>query len=140
VDTRGAVDQLAKVPMFSGCTKRELQAVVTAAKEVTHPEGHVIAREGDRGVGFCLITDGKVKVSIGGRGRATLGPGDFFGEISLLDRGPRTATVTAMSPVKLIGITFWVFRGLLEQHPTIAMKVLEVVAKRLRDVTKSPTG
>jgi len=140
VDTRGAVDRLAKVPMFSGCTRRELQAIVRAAKEVSHPEGHVIAREGDRGVGFFLITEGKVKVSIGGKGRASLGPGDFFGEISLLDRGPRTATVTAVTPVKLIGITFWVFRGLLEEHPTIAMKVLEVVAKRLRDVTKSATG
>jgi len=137
VDTRGAVDQLAKVPMFSGCTKRELQAIVRAAKEVSHPDGHVIAREGDRGIGFFLITEGKVKVSIGGKARASLGPGDFFGEISLLDRGPRTATVTAVMPVKLIGITFWVFRGLLEEHPSIAMKVLEVVARRLRTVSKS---
>ncbi len=136
MDTRGAVDQLAKVPMFSGCTKRELQAIVRAAKGVSHPEGHVIAREGDRGIGFFLITEGKVKVTIGGKPRGSLGPGDFFGEVSLLDRGPRTATVTATTPVKLMGITFWVFRGLLEQHPSIAMKVLEVVAQRLRNVSK----
>ncbi len=137
--TRGVAEQLGKVPIFSGCSKRELDAIGSAAKIVSHSEGHVIAREGDRGVGFFLITDGSANVSIGGRNRTKLGPGDFFGEISLLDRGPRTATVTAASPIKLVGITAWVFRGLLEEHPGIALKMLEVVARRLRDVTKSPT-
>ena len=134
--TRDVASQLAKVPIFAGCSKRELQAIVQAAKEVEHEEGHVIAREGDRGVGFFLITQGTAKVSIGGRTRARLGPGDFFGEISLLDRGPRTASVTATSPIRLVGITAWVFRGLLEEHPSIAIKMLEVVAGRLRSTSK----
>jgi CRP/FNR family cyclic AMP-dependent transcriptional regulator len=133
---RDVAERLAKVPIFSGCSKRELDAIVRAAKEVSHTDGHIIAREGDRGVGFFLITEGAAKVTRGGKPLAKLGPGDFFGEISLLDRGPRTATVTAASSVKLIGITAWVFRGLLEEHPSIAMKMLEVVAGRLRKAAK----
>jgi CRP-like cAMP-binding protein len=136
VASRNVVELLTKVPIFSGCTKRELDAVLRAAKDVSHSEGHVIAREGDRGVGFFLILDGTAKVTRGGKQLAALGRGDFFGEISLLDRGPRTATVTATSPIQLIGLTAWVFRGLLEEHPTIAMKMLEVIASRLRRVSK----
>jgi CRP/FNR family cyclic AMP-dependent transcriptional regulator len=140
VDTREVTDKLGKVPMFSECTRRELSAIMRAAKEVSHPEGHVIAKEGDRGVGFFLITDGTAKVSIGGKTRAKLGPGDFFGEVALLDRGPRTATVTSTSPIQLVGLTAWVFRGLLEEHPTIALKMLEIVAKRLREAGPAPTS
>jgi CRP/FNR family transcriptional regulator, cyclic AMP receptor protein len=140
VDTREVTEKLTKVPMFSECTKRELQAIVRAAKEVSHREGHVIAQEGDRGVGFFLIIDGAAKVSIGGKTRAKLGAGDFFGEVALLDRGPRTATVTSTTPIKLIGLTGWVFRGLLEEHPAIALKMLEVVARRLREAGPPPTS
>jgi CRP/FNR family transcriptional regulator, cyclic AMP receptor protein len=127
-----AASLLKKVPLFSGCTRHELDAISRATKEVKHKEGHVIAREGDTGIGFFLITEGTADVSIGGKTRARLGPGDFFGEISLLDRGPRTATVTATSPIKMLGLTAWVFRGLVEQHPTIALNMLKVVAQRLR--------
>jgi CRP-like cAMP-binding protein len=141
VDTREVTEQLSKVPMFSECSKRELQMIARAAKEIEHPEGHVIAREGDRGVGFFLITDGGAAVSIGGKKRGRLGPGDFFGEISLLDRGPRTATVTSTSPIRLLGLTAWVFRGLIEEHPSIGIRLLEVVARRLRDSSKQrPTS
>ena len=141
MDTREVTDRLSKVPMFSECTKRELQMVARAIKEIEHPEGHVIAREGDRGVGFFLITDGKAAVTIGGKNRGRLGPGDFFGEISLLDRGPRTATVTSTSPIRLLGLTAWVFRGLIEEHPSIGIKLLEVVARRLRDSSRQrPTS
>jgi CRP/FNR family cyclic AMP-dependent transcriptional regulator len=128
--------KLAKVPIFSGCSKRELQVIARAAKEVNHKEGTVIAREGERGIGLFLILEGQCRVSIGGRTKAKLGPGDFFGEVALLDGGPRTATVTAITPVKLVGITGWVFRGLLMEHPTIALKTLEGVAGRLRAVSK----
>ena len=137
MDTREVTGRLAKVPMFAGCTKRELEAIARAVKEVRHSEGHVIAREGDRGVGFFLIAEGTAKVSIGGKTRSRLGPGDFFGEIALLDRGPRTATVTSTSPVTLLGLTAWVFRGLIEEHPSIGFKLLEVVAGRLREASKN---
>jgi CRP-like cAMP-binding protein len=137
VTTQKATTLLKKVPLFSGCSKRELDAIGKAAKEVTHREGHLIAREGDTGVGFFLITDGTADVSVGGKTRAKLGPGDFFGEISLLDRGPRTATVTASSPITMLGLTAWAFRGLVEQHPTIALNMLRVVAERLRNASKT---
>lgn len=130
--------KLAKVPIFSGCTKRELSIIGRAAKEVSHREGTVIAREGERGIGLFLILEGQCNVTIGGRTKARLGPGDFFGEVALLDGGPRTATVTALTAVRLVGITGWVFRGLLMEHPSIALKTLEAVAGRLRAVSKEP--
>jgi len=133
-----AVSQISKVPIFSGCSKRELAIIARASKMVSHKEGTVIAREGERGIGLFLIVEGQCKISIGGKTKAKLGPGDFFGEVALLDGGPRTATVTAMTPVRLIGITGWVFRGLLMEHPSIALKTLEAVAGRLRSVSKEP--
>jgi CRP/FNR family cyclic AMP-dependent transcriptional regulator len=137
VSTREVTQQLGKVPLFSGLSQRELDAIVRAAKEVEHQPGHVIAREGDRGIGFFLVLEGEARVSRGGKGLAKLKPGDFFGEVSLLDRGPRTATVTATTPIRLLGVTAWVFRGILTEHPSIAMKLLEVVAGRLRQVTRT---
>ena len=128
--------KLAAVPLFAGCTKRELSLIAKAAKEVKHKQGTVVAKEGDRGVGFFMITDGSARVSVGGKSRAKLGPGDYFGEIALLDGGARTATVTATSDVQLLGLTEWVFRGLLMEHPTIALRTLESLAGRLREVSK----
>jgi CRP/FNR family cyclic AMP-dependent transcriptional regulator len=126
--------KLAAVPMFSGCTRKELAIIARAAKEVSHREGTVIAREGERGIGLFLILDGQCSVSIGGKERSKLGPGSFFGEIALLDGGPRTATVSAVTDVRLLGLTEWVFRGLLAEHPSIALKTLESIAGRLRAV------
>ena len=130
--------KLANVPIFSGCSKRELTVIARAAKEVSHREGTMIAREGERGIGLFLIVEGQCEVTIGGKRKAKLGPGDFFGEIALLDGGPRTATVTALTDVRLVGITGWVFRGLLMEHPSIALKTLEAVAGRLRAISKEP--
>lgn len=130
--------RLGKVPIFAGCSKRELAIIAKAAKEVSRAKGAVIAKEGESGVGLFLILDGTCDVTIGGKAKAKLGPGDFFGEVALLDRGPRTATVTATSDVQLAGITGWVFRGLLTEHPSIALRVLESVAGRFRAVSKEP--
>lgn len=131
-----AVRLLSEVPLFSELSKRELASIARAAKEVNHREGAVLAREGDSGLGFFLIKDGTAKVTVGGRPRGKLGPGDFFGEISLLDQGPRSATVTAETPISMIGLTQWVFKRLVEQNPSIAMKMLKVMASRLR----APSG
>ena len=109
-------------------------------RENVHPAGTVIAREGDPGVGLFILLDGTAEVSIGGRKKATLGPGEFFGEIALLDGGPRTATVTAKTDVQLLGLTEWVFRGLMSEHPTIALKTLQQMAGRLRVATKAATA
>jgi len=132
------IAKLNHVPLFSECSKRELSLIAHAAKEVTHRAGTMIAREGERGIGLFVILEGECEVTIGGRRKAKLGPGDFFGEIALLDGGPRTASVTALTQVRLVGITGWVFRGLLMEHPTIALKTLEAVAGRLRSVSREP--
>jgi CRP-like cAMP-binding protein len=138
VSDHDVTSKLAKVPIFSGCSKRELAIIARASKEVSHRADTVVAREGERGIGLFLIDQGECRVSIGGKTKARLGPGDFFGEVALLDGGPRTATVTATTDVKLVGITGWVFRGLLMEHPSIALKTLEAVAGRLRTVSKEP--
>jgi len=132
VSARDTVSMLEEVPLFAGCSKRDLQAVAASLKEVERPQGAVIAKEGDTGLGFFLIVDGTANVSVGGKARGKLGPKDFFGEISLLDHGPRTATVTAASKIHLLGLTAWAFRSLVEAHPKIALNMLKVVAGRLR--------
>jgi CRP/FNR family cyclic AMP-dependent transcriptional regulator len=137
VTTKDVVAGLAKVPMFHGCSDRELRSVAAAVKEIDHPGGTMIAREGDPGIGLFVIADGTAEVTIGGKKKSTLRKGDFFGEIALLDGGPRTATVTATSDVKLYGLTEWTFRGLMRQEPKIAIKVLVGMAGRLRSATKA---
>jgi CRP/FNR family cyclic AMP-dependent transcriptional regulator len=133
------IEQLSRVPLFSKCSKRELSEIASAAKVIEHEADDVLAREGERGIGFFLIVDGKAEVSVGGRRRASLGPSDFFGEISLLDEGPRSATVVATSPTRLLGLTAWTFRGLVEQHPRIALALLEAVAGRVRQAAAAHT-
>lgn len=140
VGTQDMVSQLAKVPLFSGCSRRELQLISKAGKRTSRRAGTVLAREGEAGVGFFLILKGTAEVTIGGKRRSTLGPGEFFGEVALLDGGPRSATVTATSDVELLGVTEWVFRGLLHEQPTIAVKVLQTLAGRLRAASKVPTA
>jgi CRP/FNR family cyclic AMP-dependent transcriptional regulator len=138
VADQDSVGLLSSVPLFSGCTKKELQAIARATKEVNHKGGAVIAREGEKGMGFFLILDGTARVSIGGRTRAKLGPGDYFGEIALLDEGPRSATVTADTPMRLLGLTAWNFRRLITDNPSIAQKLLRAMADRLRGATTDP--
>jgi len=140
VATKDIVDRLSHVPLFSDCSKRDLQTVARVVRTIPHKKGTVIAREGDPGVGLFVIMDGTAQVSIGGKKRVNLGPGDFFGEIALLDGGPRTATVTATSDVQLLGLTEWVFRGLMVEHPSIALKTLQQMAGRLRAATNAATA
>lgn len=136
MDLKKTVAQLSKVPIFAGCTRRELELIARAAKEITHKPGAVISREGDPGIGLFMIVDGTATVTIGGVRKTSMGPGTFFGEIALLDRGPRTATVTAETAVRVLVITEWVFRGLVLEHPKIAISTLQGMAARMRNATK----
>lgn len=133
------VQMLAGVPIFEGLSKKDLSQIAGAAKQVTHRPGSVLAREGQSGVGFFMILDGTAGVQVGERQRRKLGAGDFFGEISLLDGGPRTATVTAETEVTTLGLTPWDFKRLVENSPAIASKMLKVMAQRLRSSAKDPT-
>lgn len=133
---RDGAKLLGNVGLFSELTPRQLGAIARAAKEQSRPEGTVLAREGEQGVGFFLIVDGEAEVSQRGRRLATLGVGDYFGEIALLDNRDRTATVTAKTPVRLLGLTAWTFRSLIKEYPSIALKLLEVLAAHLRRTAK----
>jgi CRP-like cAMP-binding protein len=134
------IEWVHQVPLFESCSQRELRAIAGVVKEVSHPEGTVIAKEGDPGVGLFIIVDGEAEVTIGGKRMAILRRGDFFGEIALLDGGPRSATVTARTDMRLLGLTEWVFRGLIQEHPSIAIRTLESMAGRLRAATQAATA
>src|SRR5262245_59621112 len=105
-------------------------------KERTFRAGQEIAVEGHSGIGFFLIADGTATVSQGGEERAKLGPGDHFGEITLIDDCVRTASVTADSELKAYGLTSWEFRPLVESNAIIAWKLLRTMAARLREAEK----
>lgn len=130
---------LASVPLFEGLSKRELSVIYRAARRNEYPAGRTIVTEGASGVAFHLVLSGRARVTVGGRSRASLGPGDFFGELSLLDRGPRSATVTAETGVLTLSMTSWEFLPLLDDHPKMSRKVLAEMARRLRDAEKSVT-
>jgi len=134
------VEHLAGVPIFEGCSKKELQTIARQVREISHDEGYVLATEGDPDAGLFVIAEGEADVTIGGKKVNHLEKGDFFGEMALLDGGPRTATVTATTPITLYALTEWVFRGLLAEHPSIAMRTLETMAARLRGATKVATA
>ena len=128
-----------QVPLFSSLDKKEMQGLASSMKERTFAEGDTIASEGQSGIGFFIIDEGEAGVSVGGEERATLGHGDYFGEVALIDDGARTATITAKTPLKCYGITSWEFRPLVENNAGLAWKMLQMMAKRLRDA-QQPAG
>jgi CRP-like cAMP-binding protein len=125
----GAVDLLKRVPLFSDLDRKELERVANSMKERTFGAGDTVTAEGQTGVGFFVIADGEAKVTVGGQERRRLGPGDYFGEVALLNESARTATITAESELKCYGLTSWEFRPLVETHGTIAWKLLQVMSK-----------
>jgi CRP-like cAMP-binding protein len=136
---RRKAEMLAKVLLFQGCDRKELQQIASLATEVEVSSGKVLAKEGQPGREFYVILDGKASVSIGGREVTTLGPGDFFGEMALLDQGPRVATVTAVEPMEVAVLDPREFSTLIEEHPGVAHKILKVLAQRLRESEHAPT-
>ena len=123
---------LQRVPLFADLDRRELQSLASSFKERTFSAGETVASEGSGGVGFFIIDQGTARVSRRGEDISTLGPGDYFGEIALLDEGARTATVTAETELRCYGLTSWEFRPLVETNAGIAWKLLQALAKRLR--------
>ncbi len=125
------IDLIKQVPLFARCTARELTSIATLADEVNLQEGKKLTSEGDRGREFFALVEGTAEVRRKGRKLNDLGPGDFLGEIALLTHSPRTATVTATSPIRALVITGPEFRSLLRRSPQIQIKVLEALANRL---------
>jgi len=125
-------EQLRGVQLFSACTDKELAQIARACDEVAVDPQAVVVEEGTAGEDFYLIVTGEAEVSRGGRPVATVGPGQYFGELSLLDESPRNATVTARTPMTLITLRRREFSAVLDSWPGVAHKLLQQMARRLR--------
>ena len=124
---------LAEVPLFSACTRKDLEKIARASDEVEVKSGRVLVEQGRPGHEFFLILEGEATVRRDNRKVATLGPGQYFGELSLLDRGPRTATVTADTDMRVLVLGQREFLGVLDDVPGLAYKILRIMAHRLRE-------
>lgn len=133
------IEALRRVPLFSDLNKREIQAVARLFKERRFPAGETVIKEGSGGAAFFVIESGAAKVSVGGTERSTLGPGDFFGEIALIDQGTRMATIVASTELVCYGVTYWDFRPLVEKNGVIGWKLLERMARMLRENRRGAT-
>ena len=125
------LELLKGVPLFATCSKADLRQIARLADEVDRDEGRTLIREGERGQEFFVVVEGSLRVTRGGRKVSDLGAGDFVGEIALVADLPRTATVTASTPVHLLVLTDRGFRDLLAQSPSIATKILQSLGERL---------
>lgn len=132
--------QVRQVQLFGRCRDRDLKAILKTATERTYAPGQTIIEQGQEGVAFYLILEGRVEVRKGERAIATLGAGDHFGELALLSHEPqkRTATVAAVTETRCLLLTVWDFRGLIEGNAHMATQVLAAVADRLREAEPSP--
>jgi CRP/FNR family transcriptional regulator, cyclic AMP receptor protein len=129
------VDLIKGVPLFSSASKQELGEIASIADEIDLPDGKVLIAEGDTGREFFVLIDGTAEVTRGGKKVASIGPGDFFGEIALISKTPRNATITTTSPVRALVITDRAFRQLLDHSPQIQIGVLSALAERLAPTT-----
>jgi CRP/FNR family cyclic AMP-dependent transcriptional regulator len=129
------VEIIKRAPLFWSCSKRQLQQIAQLADEIDLREGKEMTRQGERGREFFVLLEGDADVIKNGRRINQLGAGDFFGEIALVSDTPRTATVTATSPVRALVITDRSFRRLMQDQPEIQSKVLAALAARLAPET-----
>jgi len=123
---------LARVPIFANCTPSEISAIAAVAQEHPFDAGQIIVTQGTPGQAFYMVLSGRVEIVRDGRSFGSFGPGDFFGEMALLDQAPRSATIHALEATRCLMLSSWDFKALLEKHPSIAIKLLEVLSRRLR--------
>jgi CRP-like cAMP-binding protein len=134
------LDHLAEIPMFSALNKRDLQRVAKATNELSVDTGTVLIDQGDMGREAFVVVEGTATVKRNGRKVGTLGPGDAVGELSLLDHGPRTATVTADTPMTVLVLSAREFSGVIEEVPGLAQKLLGQLAARVRELDRQVYG
>jgi CRP/FNR family transcriptional regulator, cyclic AMP receptor protein len=127
------IETLRNVPLFVELDERELEQLARQMHERRFPEGADVTSEGAGGAGFFVIAEGNADVAVGGEHRASIGPGDFFGEIALIDTGVRSASITATTELLCYGLTPWEFRPFVEESPKVAWALLQTLAGRLRE-------
>jgi CRP/FNR family cyclic AMP-dependent transcriptional regulator len=125
---------LERVPLFAGVSAADIEELGAIADEVDVRAGTILTHEGYREGFFFIIVSGTVRIERGGQTINTIGPGDFLGEIALLDGGPRTATATAETACRLLSMTYQQFHELLDASPSIRAAILEAVGRRLREL------
>ncbi|HEX6029894.1 MAG TPA: cyclic nucleotide-binding domain-containing protein [Tepidiformaceae bacterium] len=130
---------LEKAPLFQNLTREQLRMIGQVSTQIQEGAGKVLAQQGHRGVEFVLVLDGKASVERDGHTVATIGPGDFYGEVSLIDGGPRTATVTSQTPMDLLVVDPRGFRTLLDNMPGLQRQIMLNLCKRLRELYASHT-
>lgn len=133
------VEALRQAPLFDGLSRKQLGELARVTEDIDFEAGKVLCREGRRGQEFFVIMDGEAEVTKGGKRVATCRSGDFFGEIALIEDIPRTATVTAKTPIRFFVITRLSFMRLLDEEPGFERKVLRALARRLAPVGDDPT-
>ena len=133
-------DHLATVPLFTACSKKELGVIAKAGTEMSFPDGTELMKQDQSAREAFVITEGTVVVKRNGRKVAELGPGAILGEMGLLDKGPRTATVTTQGPVEALVLGPREFSGLLDEVPSISHKLLKALAARIRDLDTKVYG
>jgi CRP/FNR family cyclic AMP-dependent transcriptional regulator len=126
-------EALRNVPIFSDLSDDDIELLARQMKERRFSEGSSVTKEGAGAAGFFVIVEGNATVSVGGEVRATLGPGDYFGEIALIDEGTRSASITAATDILSYGLTAWEFKPFVEEHPRVAWAMLQTLARRLRE-------
>ena len=126
------IERLRRVPLFSGLSQKHLAFVASRVDEVDLPAGKTFVTQGSGSHALHIIVDGEVDVTVDGAHRRTMGPGDFFGEISMFDRRPATATVTSVSPLRLLVLSHAQFRDAIKADPDLSMTMLATIAERLR--------
>jgi CRP/FNR family transcriptional regulator, cyclic AMP receptor protein len=132
------IDRLREVAIFRGLDEKELHRIVEVGKEIHFEPGKVVAEQDGGAAGFHLILDGEVSVDVSGRERARLRSGQYFGEMSLIDGKPRSATVRAETPTTTFALTSWQFLPLLDEYPSISRALLVELSGRLRRVEQDP--
>ncbi len=133
VTKKEKLDRLGSVPLFNGLSQKDLEKILDRTKESFHVASDVVIAEGKAGIGFHLILEGTANVVRNGRIAARLSPGEFFGEMALVDDGPRSATVVADSDLTTVVLSKWEFRPLLKDHPEMAWKMIEHLVGRVRE-------
>jgi CRP-like cAMP-binding protein len=137
---KSVTDHLAAVPLFNACSKKELGIIAKASTEMSFPDGTELMKQDQSAREAFVLTEGTVVVKRNNRKVAELGPGAFLGEMGLLDKGPRTATVIAQGPVEALVLGPREFAGLLDEVPSISHKLLKALAARIRDLDTKVYG
>jgi len=139
-ETDTIVQMLQKTSLWSGLSNKDLKLIAKASKERNFETGETIVQKGQGGVGFYLVLEGSVEVRSNGTMLAKLGPGQFFGEMSVIDNEPRSADVVAVEPARCLILSAWSFNALMSENPRIAIKLLQEFVRRLRKANQSISG